>query len=42
MRYSYPVIADGARMIRSRPASCTLMTASDVDMMRVSPPDSGM
>ncbi|MFD0624985.1 hypothetical protein ACFQ2K_21760 [Streptomyces sanglieri] len=42
MRYSYPVIAEGTRMIRSRPASSTLITASEVDRIRVSPPARGM
>lgn len=42
VRYSYPVMAEGARMIRSRPASSTLITASEVDMIRVSPLGSGM
>lgn len=42
VRYWYPVIADGTRMIRSRPASSTLITASAVDRIRVSPPASGM
>lgn len=39
VRYSYPGMpAEPTRMIRSRPASSTLMTWSTVDMIRVSPP----